>query len=273
MRLHAPIGIWLLFFPAAWGALLADITVPWIMLATLLLGAMLTRSAGCIINDLADRNLDRGVARTNQRPLASGAIGILDALVLLVLLLLSALYLALLLPPTVLAIALIAVPMMAAYPFMKRITWWPQAWLGLTFNLGVLIGWVATESPLTLASGTLYAAAIAWTLGYDTIYAMQDRADDARMGIRSTARRLGTRVSSFVAVCYAAMLCLLGLSGFLSGTGILYSIGLAGAALHAAWQIRALRRESLSYHQLFVSNQWLGLIITAALIADRLYAS
>ena len=185
MRLDKPIGIWLLFFPAGWAVALAaapGTLLP--LLAAMLLGSALTRAAGCIMNDLTDRQLDAQVERTRTRPLASGAVSPRQALALLALLLVLALSLALSLPRAVLALALVAVPMIAAYPWMKRLTWWPQLFLGLTFNLSALAGWLATGQPLSAAAFTLYAASILWTLGYDTIYAIQDMADDATVGIR-----------------------------------------------------------------------------------------
>lgn len=272
LRLNKPIGIWLLFFPAAWAVALvgADDAAGRLMLL-MLLGAALTRSAGCILNDLADRRLDAQVARTRMRPLASGALTVRYALALLVLLLVAALALALSLPPAVFALALIALPMIAAYPWMKRLTWWPQLFLGLTFNLGALFGWLATGAALSAPALTLYAACMFWTLGYDTIYAIQDMADDARVGIRSSARALGSgRIRGFVAGCYGLMLALLALTGALLQVGVFYYLGLLALAAQLLWQIRALPCEPTRAAALFRSNRWAGLFFLLGLLLHRL---
>lgn len=275
MRLDKPIGIWLLFFPAAWGVLLAPAPVESVLLGAMLLGAVLIRSAGCIMNDLTDRRLDAQVARTKQRPLASGAISRRDALVLLFVLLFDGLLLCLALPMNVFLLALLALPMIAAYPWMKRITWWPQAFLGLTFNLGAVMGWAATGLAVTLAPLLLYAACFFWTLGYDTIYAVQDMDDDAKVGIKSTARRigLGGRLRVFTALCYALMLGLFYAAAKQAGiAGPWVLCGLLAAAAHALWQATCAGRlvpGSAQAGALFRSNQWLGLMLLAALIAQR----
>ncbi|MDX2095091.1 MAG: 4-hydroxybenzoate octaprenyltransferase [Alphaproteobacteria bacterium] len=271
LRLNKPIGIWLLFFPAAWAvALIGDHDTGRLMLL-MLLGAAITRSAGCILNDLADRTLDAQVARTRTRPLASGALTMRYALALLVLLLAAALALALSLPPAVFALALVALPMIAAYPWMKRLTWWPQLFLGLTFNLGALFGWLATGAPLSAPAFTLYAACMFWTLGYDTIYAIQDMVDDARVGIRSSARALGSRrIHGFVALCYGLMLALLALTGALLQVGVFYYIGLIALAVQLRWQIRALPCEPERAGSLFRSNRWGGLFFLLGLLLHRL---
>jgi 4-hydroxybenzoate polyprenyltransferase len=271
-RLDKPIGVWLLFFPAAWGVALAApaATAGWLM-GVMLLGAALTRAAGCIINDLTDRRLDAQVERTKHRPLASGAIKPWQAILLLAILLLAALALALSLPAQVFLLALLALPMIALYPWMKRLTWWPQIFLGLTFNLAALFGWLAADAPLALPAFTLYAACVFWTLGYDTIYAVQDMADDAKVGIRSTARRIGLhRIRWFVAGCYGLMLALLALTGALLSVGWPFYVGLLAAAAHALWQVRALPCTPERAGMLFRSNQWMGLMLLAGLLAARL---
>lgn len=271
-RLDKPIGIWLLFFPAAWAVgLMATPTQLGYLLGVMLVGAAVTRAAGCVINDLTDRTLDAGVARTKTRPLASGAVSARQAYWVLAALLTFALIIALSLPAPVFYLSLLALPMIAAYPWMKRFTWWPQAFLGLTFNLSALMGWAATGQPLTLAAFTLYVASICWTLGYDTIYAVQDVTDDAVMGIRSSARALGPeRLKPFVTACYVAMLALLILTGLLTRAGMFYGIALAAACAHMLWQIRALPSSLERAGSLFRSNQWLGLFLLAGILADRL---
>jgi 4-hydroxybenzoate polyprenyltransferase len=270
-RLNAPIGIWLLFFPAAWAVALVGGANAGVLMLTLLLGAALTRAAGCIMNDLADRKLDALVERTKNRPLASGNVRPWQAILLLILLLIAALALALSLPVQVFLLALIAVPMMAAYPWMKRLTWWPQIFLGLTFNLAALFGWLATGQPLAPPALTLYAACVLWTLGYDTIYAVQDMADDEAAGIRSAARRVGlARLRWFVAACYGLMLALLALTGALLQLGVMYYMGLALVGAQLLWQIRQLPCAPERAGGLFKSNQWAGLILLITLLITRL---
>jgi len=277
MRLHKPIGIWLLFFPAAWGLLLAPGPLRWDLLAVLLLGAAITRSAGCILNDLTDRKLDAQVERTRSRPLASGELTTTDAVLLLLVLAMNALLLAVVLPRSVTWIALAAAPMIAAYPWMKRLTFWPQAFLGLTFNLGALIGWAASGASVALAALLLYAACFFWTLGYDTLYAVEDMQDDARAGIKSTARRIGTgaKLAWFTAVCYGCMLALFAAAlYFAGGWAWPTELALALAAGHAAWQVAHARRLVPSSSQagvLFRSNQWLGLVLLVGLLLHRAF--
>jgi 4-hydroxybenzoate polyprenyltransferase len=269
MRLDKPIGIWLLFFPAAWAVAFAAAD-PGPLILLMLLGAALTRAAGCILNDLADRKLDALVERTRTRPLAAGTISVPRAVALLAVLLVAALALALSLPPTVWALAILALPMIAAYPWMKRITWWPQLFLGLTFNLGALMGWAATGQPISLPAFTLYLACVFWTLGYDTIYAVQDMADDEAAGIRSSARRLGpARIRLFVAACYAIMIALLALTAWMMASPLPVYAGIGTAAIHALWQIRQLPGFPAMAGGLFRSNQWLGLMVLLGLLLGR----
>ncbi len=269
MRLDKPIGIWLLYYPAGWAvALTAAPQQMWSLQIKMLLGAALTRAAGCIINDLTDRKLDQHVERTRNRPLASGAVQRWEAVVVLAILLCAALCIALALPPRVFWLALLAVPMIAAYPWMKRITWWPQLFLGLTFNLSALFGWLATSTPLSTAAFTLYAAAIFWTLGYDTVYAVQDIADDARVGIRSSARRVGKHLRPFITACYGAMLLLLLLTAALASQGPWVYCGLAVAGWHAWRQVQQLPPSPAQAGEIFRSNRWLGfLVLTGFLLA------
>ena len=269
-RFDKPIGIWLLFFPAAWAVAMSAGTNAGTLLLLMLIGAAVTRAAGCIINDLTDRKLDAQVERTRNRPLASGMISVPQALILLVVILAIALGIALSLPRSVFLLALLALPMIAAYPWMKRITWWPQVFLGLTFNLGALFGWLASGTPLSLPAFTLYAACIFWTLGYDTIYAIQDMADDEKVGIRSTARRIGlAHMRRFITLCYSLMFSLLVMTGALLSIAWPYYIGLFIAAFHAYWQIRQLPCSPERAGAIFRSNQWLGLAILMGLLATR----
>ena len=272
MRLDKPVGIWLVYFPAAWAVLMAQPGKPNIILLILLLfGAVLARAGGCVINDITDRELDKGVERTKDRPLASGAIPLSHAFVLLAALGLAALGVALQLAHTVIWLALLATPLIATYPWMKRITWWPQAFLGLTFNLGVWIGWAATGAPFTLSTVLLYLGCVCWTLGYDTIYALQDMEDDVRMGIRSTARRMQARILPFVGSCYALFLLCLMFAGFMAGGGLCFVLGIVAAALQLRWQMGQVPHAQALHMagEVFRSNQWLALGIFAALYLDR----
>lgn len=274
MRLDKPIGIWLLFFPAAWGVLLSPVSVQWLLLGIMLLGAVLIRSAGCIINDMTDRKLDQKVARTQNRPLASGAVSRTEAIVLLLVLLFDGLLLCLVLPRSVLLLALIALPFIAAYPWMKRLTWWPQAFLGLTFNFGAIMGWAATGMPMTPTALFLYAACFFWTLGYDTIYAVQDMNDDAGAGIKSSARRVGiSRLRGFTLFCYGTMLVLFSCAVMHAGFASPWMIGfIAVAAIHGIWQASkagTLSAGSPVAGMLFRSNQWFGLILLTGLVLQR----
>lgn len=273
MRLDKPIGIWLLYFPAGIAACMAERSEPDIHLLILLfLGALITRSAGCIINDLTDRKLDAQVERTRMRPLASGEITVPQAMVLLFLLGLAALLVVAFLPSVVIGLSLLALPMIVIYPWMKRLTWWPQLFLGITFNLAVLIGWAATGASFTEATAFLYGACIFWTLGYDTIYALQDMEDDRKVGIKSTALKFGKQVVRFVSGWYALMLLCLIFAGLMADTGPAYLLGVVLVALHVRWQVREVpfAKAERSAGQLFRSNQWLGLVLFAAIFVDRM---
>lgn len=271
MRFHKPIGIWLVFFPAAWGVLLAAPKPDGALLLLMLVGAALMRAAGCIANDIADRELDKKVERTRDRPLAAGTVPMLHAYILLGTLLFASLLIVLQLPRTVLLLSQLALPMIAAYPFMKRFTWWPQAFLGITFNLGALIGWAATGEPLELASFALYFACVCWTLGYDTIYAVQDMRDDAAQGMKSTALWAGANLKTFVTASYVGMLFFLVLTACIGDVSLLALCGLIFVTWHAKWQVEQLdAADGATAGMLFRSNQWLGLGFFVALLADRI---
>lgn len=279
-RLDKPVGIWLVFFPASWAVLLASgwlsssctITgISWDVLFACFIGAIFTRSAGCIMNDLADRKLDAQVARTRTRPLAAGTVSVRAALLLLGLLLLLSLALALILPRTVLHVALLAVPMMALYPLMKRITWWPQMFLGLTFNLGALIGWAAVTDSIAPAAWWLYVGAVFWTFGYDTLYAHQDRTDDTAIGIKSSARALGDSTVFVVGLSYALFIACLTMAGALAEAAWPYFAGLCLAAAHLSFQLlRCDISNPALMGQLFRSNTWAGGLIALGAMGANL---
>ena len=213
-RVDRPVGVWLLLFPGLWGLVLAAGSPlspsfemrHWGLAAIFILGSFLMRAAGCVINDLWDRHLDAKVERTRPRPLASGELNVPQALAFLFFLLSVSFALLLLLNTFTVILGLIVIIPIIVYPLMKRITWWPQAFLGLTFNWGALMGWSAVKGNLEFAAFALYAACIFWTLAYDTIYAHQDKDDDARIGIKSTALLLGEKSRHWVAGFYALAL-------------------------------------------------------------------
>jgi 4-hydroxybenzoate polyprenyltransferase len=191
MRLDRPIGSWLLYWPCAWSVALAGVGGRWALFLWLGLGAFAMRSAGCVYNDIVDRDLDRRVERTRLRPLASGRVSLSSAWFLIGLLCLLGLVVLLQLKWVAALSALASIAPVAAYPFMKRITWWPQAWLGLVFSWGALVGWPAVTGSFALPPLLLWFGSIAWVVGYDTLYAIQDKEDDALVGVKSSARRLG----------------------------------------------------------------------------------
>ena len=269
-RFDRPAGTWLLLLPGWQGVALAcamERRAPSLLLMALIfVGAMLMRAAGCAFNDLIDRDIDVKVARTAARPLASGQIDTKGAWAFLVAC--SLLGLAILLSMNLAAIGLgvASLALVAAYPFMKRITWWPQAWLGLTFNWGALLGFAAVEGRLSLPAVLLYAGGVFWTLGYDTIYALQDIEDDALVGVKSSARRLGGKVRQGVAVFYVLTV-LLGLAAVVTAhLGLLAYVLLAAYAAHLAWQTVRLKPDQPSVAlKLFKSNRDAGLLLFAAL--------
>ena len=235
-RFDRPIGWWLLYWPCAWGLLLAGGQARWDLLLWLLLGAVAMRGAGCVYNDILDADLDRQVARTAARPIASGAVSKRAAWVWLVALCLVGLAVLLQLRWQAQAVALGSLALVAAYPFMKRITGFPQAWLGLVFTWGAPVGWVALRSDRLEVMAALYAGAVCWCIGYDTVYACQDREDDASVGIGSSALTLGRHVRSGVAAFYAAAIALWALAFWLLRPDPLVLLALAPAALHLGWQ-------------------------------------
>jgi len=208
-RFDRPIGIWLLYWPGAWAiALSGNAVARWNLLLWFLLGATVMRGAGCVFNDIVDRDLDRKVARTRERPVASGRVPLKLAWAWLIALCLVGLVVLVQLNPTAAIVALASLAPVAAYPFMKRITWWPQAWLGLVFSWACLVGWPAAAGRIDPTMFWLYAGAICWVIGYDTIYALQDMEDDALAGVKSSARALGDKARGGVATFYLAALLL-----------------------------------------------------------------
>ncbi len=272
-RADKPIGTWLLLWPCGWSlALAADGGWPDPRLLALFgLGALVMRGAGCTFNDIVDRDFDARVARTRSRPLPSGAVSTTQAYGFLVLQLVVGLAILVQLNVAAIALGAASLALVAAYPFMKRITWWPQAFLGLTFNWGALLGWTAATGSLAWPAAALYAGGIAWTLGYDTIYAHQDKEDDALIGVKSSARRLGAATRPWLFVFYGVSIALIGLAGALAGLAWPFHVGLAAAGAQLAWQATNVKIDAANdCLAKFKSNQWLGAIVFAAIVAGQL---
>ena len=264
-RFDRPIGWWLLYWPCAWGVLLAGGERRWDLLAWLLLGAIAMRGAGCVYNDIVDADLDARVARTAARPVASGAVSKRAAWIWLGILCLAGLTVLLQLRWQAQLVALASLLPVAAYPFMKRITWWPQAWLGLVFSWGALVGWAELSGDHLGVLAALYAGTISWVIGYDTIYALQDREDDALVGIRSSALRMGKRVRGGVALFYAAALALWALAFWLLREDWVALLALGPAALHLGWQAASLDVDDPANPLArFRSNRFAGLLMALA---------
>ena len=267
MRLDRPIGSWLLFWPCAWSVALAGVGARWDLFLWLALGAFAMRSAGCVYNDIVDRDLDRQVERTRLRPLASGRVSLTAAWVLVGLLCLVGLAVLLQLEPTAQLIALASLALVAAYPFMKRITWWPQAWLGLVFSWGALVGWPAVTGGFAWPAFVLWLGSVAWVVGYDTLYAIQDKEDDALVGVRSSARRLGDKAPLGVGLLYALAVLLWSGAVWLVRPDWLALVALLPAALHLANQaLRADPDDADLALRLFRSNRTTGLLVFMAML-------
>ncbi len=262
MRLDRPIGTWLLYWPCAWSLALAGVGGRWDLFGWFLLGAFAMRSAGCVYNDIVDRDLDARVGRTRLRPLAAGRVSVRSAWVLIAGLSALGLLVLLQLPLHAQAIALASLALVAAYPFMKRITWWPQAWLGLVFGWGALVGWPAATGEWALPPLLLWTGTVFWVIGYDTLYAIQDKEDDALVGVRSSARRLGAHAPLGVAVCYALALAGWGAALWTVRPDWLALLALLPAALHLASQAaRAAPDNGELALKLFRSNRFTGLLL------------
>lgn len=274
-RLDRPIGTWLLLFPGWWSIALAAAPGAWPDLRLMILfgiGAVVMRGAGCTINDMIDRDIDAKVARTATRPLASGALSLAQAWRFLGLQLGIGLVILLQLSWTAIWLGVGSLVLVAVYPTMKRITWWPQAFLGLTFNWGALMGWAAARDEIALPALLLYAAGFFWTLSYDTIYAHQDKSDDALIGVKSTALKLGAQTKSWLLGFDAAMLILLVAALAAAGIGWIAYLALLAVSAHLLWQARDVdlddARDCLAK---FRSNRWIGWILLAGIVLGRLW--
>ena len=273
LRLDRPIGAWLLFLPGLWGLLLPGAPAgrtAWLV-ALFAIGSVAMRGAGCVVNDMWDRDLDRMVARTAGRPLASGALRMRQAAWLLAGLLLAGVLVLLQLNRLCWALGVGSLVLVGLYPLAKRVTWWPQLVMGFTFGFGAPMGVTAIAGRITLAGLVLYGAAILWDLGFDTVYAHQDREDDALAGVRSTARLFGERTRPFLAACYAGTIGALALAGWLSALSPWFYVGLTlPAALLALQVIRLDIHDPAGCLRLFRLNREVGLAVAGAVLLGQL---
>jgi 4-hydroxybenzoate polyprenyltransferase len=278
VRLDRPIGAWLLLFPCWWGQALAELSIGRThpnaaLLALFLAGAFLMRGAGCTYNDMVDKDYDAAVARTAARPIASGRISIAQARLLLAVLLLAGLIILLQLNGLAIVLGAASLLLVAVYPYMKRHTYWPQIVLGLAFSWGALLGWAAVTGSLAWAAIALYAGSVLWTIGYDTIYAHQDKADDLLIGLKSTALKFGATTKRWLALFYGGAVLLWGLAGVLAGAGLPTFMALALAGLQLGWQIRTLEMDDGANCLVrFVSNRLIGWLLFLGLVADMALA-
>ncbi|MCC9624303.1 4-hydroxybenzoate octaprenyltransferase [Thalassospira sp. MA62] len=281
LRLDRPIGTWLLLLPCWWstamaGGLSPDVTTTQIitMMVLFAIGAIIMRGAGCIINDLADRNFDGQVERTTTRPLPSGQVKVWQALLFLAVIMLLGLAVLVQFRVEAFIVGVCSIPIIITYPFMKRITYWPQACLGLAFNWGALVGWAAVTGTVAPAAIAMYFAGFFWTLGYDTIYAHQDKDDDAKIGLKSLALRLGDATPKWTQGFYLMTTLLLGISGMLAGMHWSYYALLGLAGVHLGWQVATVKLDdAANCLKRFKSNRDYGLLVLAAIVIANLIST
>ena len=276
-RLKKPIGYMLLFWPCAWGLTLAynfnaELVTYFYFLALFLLGAILMRSAGCIANDIADRKFDKKVFRTKNRPIASGKISISRAIVYSSILCLIALFVLVQFNNFTIVLALGSMPLAFTYPLMKRYTYWPQLFLGITFNYGLILGWTSIENSIDIVAIVFYAGAIFWTIGFDTIYGFQDLKDDEIIGLKSTSIKFKSKPKLFILTCYTVFLISLFIVGLVVQLNIIYYLCLVVISLNLYFsQIKNLNVKSPeSCLKTFKSNNFLGLIVFISLILGKI---
>ena len=275
-RFDRPIGSWLLLLPCWWSVGLAGMRVEqfpslW-HIVLFFIGAFAMRGAGCTWNDLVDRNLDGLVERTRSRPIPSGQVTVAQATVFMGLQALLGLLVLLQFNRYTVFTGLASFSVIVIYPFMKRITYWPQIVLGLAFSWGALMGWPAVFARLDTPAYLLYAGSIAWVIGYDTIYAHQDREDDLLIGIKSTALLFGDNTRSMLAGFYAGAVVLIGAAGLMAGGGLIFVLGLMAFAAHLTWQVLRLDiNDSAHCLKLFRSNRDAGLILFAAMLLEAAF--
>jgi 4-hydroxybenzoate polyprenyltransferase len=272
-RLDRPIGSWLLLMPCWWSVGLAGMhndRLPSLWhIVLFFIGAFAMRGAGCTWNDLVDRDLDGRVERTRSRPIPSGQVTVAQATMFMVAQALVGFLVLIQFNRFTVATGIASLLVVVIYPFMKRITYWPQIFLGLAFSWGALMGWPAAFGRLDWPAIVLYAGSILWVIGYDTIYAHQDRDDDLLIGIKSTALLFGERTPTMLATFYAGAIVLIAAAGFMAGGGIFFTIGIIGFAAHLAWQVSRLDIDDPAHClTLFKSNRDAGLILFAAMLVD-----
>jgi 4-hydroxybenzoate polyprenyltransferase len=272
-RLDRPIGSWLLLMPCWWSVGLAGMhndRLPSLWhIVLFFIGAFAMRGAGCTWNDLVDRDLDGRVERTRSRPIPSGQVTVAQATMFMVAQALVGFLVLIQFNPFTVATGIASLLVVVIYPFMKRITYWPQIFLGLAFSWGALMGWPAAFGRLDWPAIVLYVGSILWVIGYDTIYAHQDRDDDLLIGIKSTALLFGERTPTMLATFYAGAIVLIAAAGFMAGGGIFFTIGIIGFAAHLAWQVSRLDIDDpVHCLMLFKSNRDAGLILFAAMLVD-----
>jgi 4-hydroxybenzoate polyprenyltransferase len=273
-RLDRPIGWWLLLLPCWWSSALAAVAdrawgpSPW-HIFLLLVGAIVMRGAGCTWNDLVDRDIDAQVERTRSRPIPSGQVSVVAAAVFLVVQALIGLLVLAQFNRFAIMVGIASLGVVAIYPFMKRVTYWPQIFLGLAFSWGALMGWAGARAALEMPALLLYAGSIAWVLHYDTIYAHQDREDDALVGLKSTALLFAENTKPALTVFSAVAVILIGLAGYTAGAGLVFALGLAAFGAHLSWQIAAIEiNNPESCLKMFRANRDAGLILFVALLFD-----
>lgn len=272
-RLDRPIGSWLLLMPCWWSVGLAGMhndRLPSLWhIVLFFIGAFAMRGAGCTWNDLVDRDLDGRVERTRSRPISSGQVTVAQATMFMVAQALVGFLVLIQFNRFTVATGIASLLVVVIYPFMKRITYWPQIFLGLAFSWGALMGWPAAFGRLDWPAIVLYVGSILWVIGYDTIYAHQDRDDDLLIGIKSTALLFGERTPTMLATFYAGAIVLIAAAGFMAGGGIIFTIGIIGFAAHLAWQVSRLDIDDPAHClALFKSNRDAGLILFAAMLVD-----
>src|SRR5436190_9306505 len=273
-RFDRPIGSWLLLMPCWWSAALAagvarDVSQLWLVIVLFFIGAFVMRGAGCTWNDITDRNLDARVERTRSRPIPAGQVSVKQALAFLVAQALIGLAVLLQFNRFAIMTGIASLIIVAIYPFMKRITWWPQVVLGLAFSWGALMGFAVILGRIDLTALSLYAGSIAWVIGYDTIYAHQDTEDDALIGVKSTARLFGAATHRALVVFYTLAVVLIGLALLLSGVRWPAWMGLLAFAAHLVWQIRRLDiGDPALCLRIFKSNRDAGLLLVTGLLVD-----
>jgi len=276
-RLKKPIGFLLLFWPCSWGLTLAydfssDLNKYFFYLILFFLGSVLMRSAGCIVNDILDRKFDAKVFRTKDRPIASGKVSVNLAIIYSLILCFFALLVLLNFNSYTIILALGSMPLAFTYPLMKRFTYWPQLFLGITFNYGLVLGWTSIHSGFNLAPIILYLGAIFWTLGYDTIYGFQDIKDDEIIGLKSTSIKFKNKPYNFLFICYFLFLLSLLITGYLLSFNKISLLIFILILIHMLYfQLKKLKIDnSISCLKMFKSNNILGLIVFMGLIIGKL---